>query len=162
MITSALSKVRATWNNHLECPLLRTSTDHRQCLYCLHRPLSRYFLQKPTHRLQFSSIPEVEDDVAFAEEGKTRLTPCCLTPATLPELQLHRTKRRDVHCGSSIDQNAETDPSFSSSSSLMTTTTTTITLTGLPPNTVKTDIRPVFQRFGEGQKNANLREHSFE
>ena len=162
MITSALSKVWATWNNHLECPLLRTSMDHCQCLYCLHRPLSQYFLQKPAHQLQFSSIPEVEDDVTFAEGGKTQLTPCCLTPATLPELQLHRTKRCDVHCGSLIDQNAETDPSCSSSSSPTTTTTTTITLTGLPPITVNTDIRPVFQCFGEGQKNANLREHSFE
>jgi RNA recognition motif-containing protein len=41
---------------------------------------------------------------------------------------------------SSSDQNTETGPS---------STTTTISLTGLPPNTVKADIRPVFQPFGE-------------
>ena len=41
----------------------------------------------------------------------------------------------------SSDQNdTEEDPSFS---------TTTITVKGLHPNTVKADIRPVFQRFGE-------------
>jgi hypothetical protein len=42
----------------------------------------------------------------------------------------------------SSDQNTETDPSSSSS-------TTTITLTSLPPNTVRADIRPVFQCLGE-------------
>jgi RNA recognition motif-containing protein len=43
---------------------------------------------------------------------------------------------------SSSNQNTERDPSSSSS-------TTTVTLTGLPPNTVKADIHPVFQRFGQ-------------
>jgi hypothetical protein len=49
-----------------------------------------------------------------------------------------------IPTSSSSDQNTKTDL-YSSSFS----TTTAITLTGLPPNTAKADIRPVFQRFGE-------------
>src|SRR5258708_6204865 len=53
-----------------------------------------------------------------------RLFPITPTPETEP----------------SNDQNTEKDT---------TSSTTSITLTGLPPNAVKSDIRPVFQRFGE-------------
>jgi hypothetical protein len=43
----------------------------------------------------------------------------------------------------------ETEPSSDRNTVKDTSSTTSITLTGLSPNTVKSDIRPVFQRFGE-------------
>ncbi|KAF8492404.1 hypothetical protein F5888DRAFT_1730566 [Russula emetica] len=64
------------------------------------------------------------------------ITPSLPSSQLLPVMSIPKTS-------SSGDQKTETtDPSSSS-------TTTTVTLTGLPPNTVKPDIRPVFQRFGD-------------
>ena len=114
-----------------------------------------------------SSIPEVEDD-AFAEgerknstthavpdtgdtaraadndatpitRSRTRSLRPILVPPSFPSSRLLPVMSIP-EISSSSDQNTETDPSSS---------TTTITLTGLPPNTVKADIRPVFQPFGE-------------
>jgi hypothetical protein len=144
---------------------------HRQCLSSSHRTLSQRLLRDPTHyRCPFSSINGVVEDEnhAFAEGGKSQPTTAdtdtarasasasdndttppitrglirirslrpILIPPTFPSSQLLH--ELTSSSSSSTDQNADTESS-----------TTTVTLTGLPPNTAKTDIRLVFQRFGE-------------
>ena len=60
-----------------------------------------------------------------------------LLPPTFPPSLLPVTPAFEPPSSKKRDEAADTNAS------------TTITLAGLPPNTLKTDIRPVFQRFGE-------------
>jgi hypothetical protein len=152
--------------------MLRRATTglHRQCRP--HRPLSRLGNSRNPSSSS-STIPEVEDD-AFAEgekknstfhalsdagitarasasgnndathithRGRIRSLPPILIPPSFPSSGLLPV-RSIPETSFSGDQNTETTPSSSS-------TTKTVTLTNLPPNTVKADIRPFFQRFGE-------------
>ena len=94
---------------------------------------------------------ENENDAIFAHEsssrnritrpmGRMRSLRPILIPPSFPFSQLLPIMSIPETSSSSDQNDAEADPSFS---------TTTITVRGLRPNTVKADIRPVFQRFGE-------------
>lgn len=105
-----------------------------------------------------SSEPEVEHDASDATartsdkgptptnhgrgRGRTRSLRPILIPPNELLLPVHPVIKTS-YSSSSDQNNIETDPSSSA------TTARAVTLTGLPPDTVKTDIRPVFHRFGE-------------
>jgi hypothetical protein len=95
-----------------------------------------------------SSIPKDNDATpAHASSSRTQITrgrirslrPVLIPPPS-PPCRLLLTVIPTLEASFSNTQNTETDPSFS---------TTTVTRTGLPPNTVKPDIRPVLLQFGE-------------
>ena len=92
-----------------------------------------------------------ENDGTFAHEsssriyitrpsGRMRSLRPILIPPSFPSSRLLLIMSIPETSSSSDQNGTEADPSFS---------TTTITVKGLHPNTVKADIRPVFQRFGE-------------